>query len=78
MEPMQGIRVDPKIMLGKPVIEGTRVTVQSVVDRLAAGETIENIAESHPGLTEEKVRTALKYAARVLDLDEVHDREHTA
>ena len=78
MEPIQGIRVDQEIMLGKPVIEGTRVTVQSVVDRLAAGETIENIADSHPGLTEEKVRATLKYAARVLDLDEVYDREHMA
>jgi uncharacterized protein (DUF433 family) len=78
METMRGIVVDPHIMLGKPVIEGTRVTVQSVLERLAAGERIEEIAGSHPELSEEKVRNALSYAARVLDMDEVYPRSYSA
>lgn len=63
---------DPEIMFGKPVVTGTRVTVQSVVERVAAGESVAQIAESHPLLTEEGVRAAIGYAARVLRLDEVY------
>ena len=71
------IAVDASVMLGKPVISGTRVTVQSVVERVAAGETVSHIVESHPALTEESVRFALRYAARVLNLDEAFPREHS-
>jgi uncharacterized protein (DUF433 family) len=39
---------DPQVMLGKPVIAGTRITVELVLERLAAGETIEQILEAHP------------------------------
>jgi len=52
------IAADPKIMMGKPVIAGTRVTVELILEKLAAGETIEQIVEAHPRLTGEAVRAA--------------------
>lgn len=42
---------DPAIMMGKPVIIGTRITVESIIEKLAAGETVEQILEAHPRLT---------------------------
>ena len=72
MTRIEGITVDPKVMLGKPVIEGTRVTVESVLERLGSGDSVEEIADSHPRLTSEKVRAAVRYAALVLNMDEVY------
>jgi uncharacterized protein (DUF433 family) len=72
------ITTNPDTMLGKPVVTGTRVTVQLTVERMAAGESVEAIIESHPALDKEKVLAAIGYAARVLRLDEVHPRKRTA
>jgi uncharacterized protein (DUF433 family) len=63
---------DPGVMMGKPVIAGTRITVQSILERLAAGETVAQILAAHPRLTEEAVRAALAYAAELLDGDVVY------
>jgi len=60
---------DPRIMLGKPVIVGTRITVESILERLAAGESIADIVASHPRLTEALVREALAFAAQALRAD---------
>jgi uncharacterized protein (DUF433 family) len=60
---------DPGIMMGKPVIIGTRITVESILERLGAGETIEAIVSSHPRLTEDAVREALVFAASALRAD---------
>jgi uncharacterized protein (DUF433 family) len=57
------IETDPAIKFGRPVIRGTRITVELILDELAAGESIEQILESHPPLTEEAIRAALAYAA---------------
>ena len=54
---------DPKIMMGKPVIAGTRITVELILEKLAAGETIEQILEAHPRLTRESIQAALAFAA---------------
>lgn len=43
---------DPKIMMGKPIIPGTRITVELILEKLAAGETVPQILASHPRLTE--------------------------
>lgn len=66
------ILVDPKIMMGKPVIAGTRITVELILEKLGAGETVEQILEAHPKLTREAVQAALVYAARVLRADVVY------
>ena len=63
---------DPQVMLGKPVIAGTRITVELVLEKLAAGETVEQILEAHPRLTEEAVRAALAFAAEALRADVVY------
>lgn len=57
---------DPKIMMGKPVIMGTRITVESILDRLAAGESEDQLAAGHPKLTREAIRAALAFAAAAL------------
>ncbi|WP_347275028.1 DUF433 domain-containing protein [Candidatus Kuenenia sp.] len=54
---------DPAVMMGKPVIAGTRITVELVLDKLAAGETIEQILAAHPRLTRNSVQAALAFAA---------------
>ncbi len=63
---------DPDVMLGKPVIKGTRITVELILEKLAAGETIENILAAHPHLSREAVQAAIAYAADVLRMDEVY------
>lgn len=63
---------DPDVMLGKPVIKGTRITVELILEKLAAGETIEDILAAHPHLSREAVQAAIAYAADVLRMDEVY------
>ena len=60
------IQSDPAVMMGKPVIAGTRITVELILEKLAAGETVEQILESHPRLTRESVSAALAYAAQAV------------
>ena len=61
------IQSDPSVMMGKPVVAGTRITVELILEKLAAGETVEQILEAHPRLTKEGVLAALAYAAQALD-----------
>ena len=63
---------DPEIMMGKPVIVGTRITVELILDKLAAGETIEQILDAHPNLTKEAVYAAISFAAEALRADIVY------
>lgn len=63
---------DPKVMMGKPVIAGTRITVELVLEKLAAGETVEQILAAHPRLTREAVQAALAFAAKALRSDVVY------
>jgi uncharacterized protein (DUF433 family) len=57
------IASDPNIMMGKPVIKGTRITVELILEKLGAGETVEEILEAHPRLTREGVLAALRFGA---------------
>jgi uncharacterized protein (DUF433 family) len=63
---------DPAVMMGKPVIVGTRITVELILEKLAAGETVEEILEAHPRLTKEGIRAALAFAADALRADVVY------
>ncbi len=65
------IHSDPAIMMGKPVIRGTRITVELILEKLAAGETNQQILEAHPRLTEDAIRAALAFAAAALRADVV-------
>ncbi len=60
---------DPAVMLGKPVIAGTRITVELILEKLAYGETEDQILESHPHLTREGIRGALAFAKEALHAD---------
>lgn len=66
------IQSDALIMMGKPVVAGTRVTVELILEKLAAGETIEQVLEAHPRLTREAVYAALDFAAQALHADVVY------
>jgi uncharacterized protein (DUF433 family) len=66
------IQSHPSVMMGKPVIEGTRITVELILEKLAAGETIEQILEAHPRLTREGIYAALDFAAKALKADVVY------
>ncbi len=73
----QLIRSDPSIMMGKPVVAGTRITVELILDKLAAGETIEQLLEAHPRLTREGIKAALAFASRSLKADVVYPLKPT-
>jgi uncharacterized protein (DUF433 family) len=66
---------NPGVMMGKPVIAGTRITVELILEKLAAGETVEQVLEAHPRLNEEAVRAALAFAADALRADVVYPLE---
>lgn len=66
-------------MMGKPVIAGTRITVECILERIAAGEPVERIVEEHPRLTRESVFAAVAFAAKILRSDVVYPvPEHAA
>lgn len=56
-------------MLGKPVIKGTRITVELILEKFAAGESVESILSQHPHLTKEKVSSAVQFALQTLRKD---------
>lgn len=62
---MAGTKIvsDPKIMFGKPVIKGTRITVEHILRMAAAGHSETDIVDAHPHITVDDVRAALNYAA---------------
>ena len=66
------IQSDPDVMLGKPVVRGTRITVELILRKLSCGESIEQILESHPRLTREAILAALGYAAEAMGHETVH------
>ena len=60
------IESNPKVMQGKPVIAGTRITVELILEKLAAGETVEQLLCAYPRLSELAIRAALDFAAKSL------------
>jgi uncharacterized protein (DUF433 family) len=62
---------DPAVMLGKPVVAGTRITVELILRKPGAGETIEQLLDSHPRLTREAVLAALRFASEAISSEVV-------
>lgn len=60
------IEINPKVMLGKPVIKGTRITVELILEKLSIGETFEDILAEHPRLQREHIFAALSFATAIL------------
>ncbi len=71
MEP-QIIVSNPKIMMGQPVVSGTRITVDLILEKLSSGETFEQLLQAHPRLTKEGIQAALQFAREVLRADVVY------
>jgi uncharacterized protein (DUF433 family) len=68
------IVVDPQILVGKPVIRGTRLAVELIVDLLAQGWSEEDILKNYPGLVREDLHACLKYASAVMQSEKVYPR----
>lgn len=68
---------DPKIMMGKPVVAGTRITVELILEKLAAGETVEELLDAHSRLTHPAISAALAFAAEALKADVVYPMQET-
>jgi len=66
------IQSNPRIMMGKPVIVGTRITVESILERLGAGETPDQIVAAHSRLTHQAVLAAASFAAQALRADVIY------
>lgn len=64
---LERIVLNPKVMAGKPVIKGTRLTVQYILGLLAHGATVEEILEEYEGLSREDILACLQFATEVLD-----------
>jgi uncharacterized protein (DUF433 family) len=64
------IEINPKVLLGKPVIRGTRISVELILRKLGEGATEGELLESYPHLTKEDIRAAITYAADTLAHEE--------
>jgi uncharacterized protein (DUF433 family) len=65
----QYIQSDPKVLMGKPVVSGTRITVESILEKMGSGESVEQIIEAHPRLTRDGIFAALSFAAEAIRAD---------
>ena len=65
------IEINPKVMMGKPVIRGTRLTVELVLRKLSEGASEKDLMEAYPKLTREDIKAAIRYAADTLAHEEV-------
>jgi uncharacterized protein (DUF433 family) len=69
------IVIDPGILVGKPVVKGTRLAVEFIVDLLAQGWTEAEVLRNYPGLTREDIQACLSYASAVLRTERVYPLE---
>ncbi|MGD9892140.1 MAG: DUF433 domain-containing protein [Dehalococcoidia bacterium] len=65
------IEINPEVMLGKPVIRGTRITVELILRRLGEGATEAELLEDYPRLLHEDILAALEYAAKVIAHEDI-------
>jgi uncharacterized protein (DUF433 family) len=72
MDWQERIVIDPEILVGKPVIKGTRLAVEFVIELLSQGWSQQEIIENYPGLSEEDIRTCLGYASAILHSEKVY------
>ena len=65
------IEIDPKVMMGKPVIRGTRITVELILRKLSEGATQRDLLDAYPRLTRADIQAAIRYAADILAHEEI-------
>jgi uncharacterized protein (DUF433 family) len=66
MEYTKRIVSDPDIMLGKPIVKGTRITVELILRKMAEGMTFEELLEAYPHITKDDILAAISYSADVI------------
>lgn len=66
------ITVDPNVLVGKPILKGTRLSVEHVLDLLAAGCAETEIISNYPGLTTEHIRACVSYAADLIRSERIY------
>ncbi len=66
------ITVDPDVLVGKPVIKGTRLAVEFIIDLLAQGWTVDELIRNYPGITADDIRACLAYARETLRREKVY------
>ena len=64
------IEVNPKVMMGKPVIKGTRIPIELILRKLSEGATLEELLDAYPHLSPRDIQAALAYAVEVLAFEE--------
>ena len=74
------VEINPRVMLGKPVIRGTRIPVELILRKLSEGASEADLLDAYPGLTREDIHAAMRYAADTIAHEEVvfigkHDNE---
>jgi uncharacterized protein (DUF433 family) len=69
--PRERIVSDPDIMMGKPTIKGTRITVELILEKLGEGLAVEDVLRAHPHLTREQILAALRFAADYLRNEDI-------
>ncbi len=65
------VEVNPDVMLGKPVIRGTRITVELILRKISEGATEDDLLDAYPKLTADDIRAAVRYAADALAHEEI-------
>ena len=66
------ISIDPDVLVGKPVVTGTRIAVELIIDLLGRGYTVEQVLQQYAHLTADDVQACLAYAAEVLQSEKVY------
>ncbi|MGB8779806.1 MAG: DUF433 domain-containing protein [Candidatus Bathyarchaeia archaeon] len=66
------ITLNPNVLAGKPIIKGTRISVEFILDLLANGWTAKTILENYPQLKKEDITAVLKYATEILKEEKVY------
>lgn len=68
---LKKIEINPKVLLGKPVVKGTRISVEVILKKLAQDTTFDQILVDYPRLTEKDIQAAILYAAESLSTEEI-------
>lgn len=74
MDWRERIVLDPAVLVGKPVVKGTRLAVEFIIERLAQGWTVEDVLRNYPGLQREDIQACLAYASEILHAEKVFPR----
>lgn len=67
---------NPQILNGKPVIAGTRISVELILDRIASGMSLKDILQDYPHLTTDQIQAAISYAKKLVMKKSLHSKTH--